>query len=660
VLVGLGLLAGAVFPVVGMAQVTPRDTVRPRPPVTAPIPLPPDSAAARDTAHAAPDTVVKAPPRDTIKSPLAHAESPGLPEVAGGYRWDREALFASGALSLTELLERIPGATGFTTSWIASPQAVAYVGDPKRVRVFMDGLEIDALDPAEGGVLDLVEVPLWTLEEVRVERGAAELRVYLRTWRYDRTIPNTRTDIYTGDENTNLYRGFFGRRYQHGEALQVGGQQYSTSQPRTGYNSQSSGGRALGLFARVGWAKNGWSADAYLLRENRTRNGELAYVLRQPNYAQLLGAPITDSVRGLRATRTDAYVRAAYGDPDNGIWVQALAATMVNLKPSLPVSLPAFTPPGVVQDPTYIRGTKQIFHSFLTPGRDVSRAQYVIAGGLTKWGTRFSATSRVRTYNGSTFVSPVLRAEANLFDYVSVSGRAERDGGSRVSTVEAGARVSPFSFVEFAAVAERRETPRVNNLRGSATSARAEGALRLGRSWLVGGVIRRDSTTMTVPFVYYDQLAGGPVTPVGSALGTFAGLRGKIYKDVGIDAMATRWTTSAVMRPMAEARGEVYVRTKWLSKFPRGQFDLNATAIYEYRSATPFRTDATISGPTGASVLTQAAGWTIASTLIEVRIKSAAVTWQYRNIVGTNRALVPGYLMPRQTNLYGARWDFFN
>jgi len=35
-------------------------------------------------------------------------------------------------------------------------------------------------------------------------------------------------------------------------------------------------------------------------------------------------------------------------------------------------------------------------------------------------------------------------------------------------------------------------------------------------------------------------------------------------------------------------------------------------------------------------------------------------SWQYRNIVGTNRALVPGFLMPRQTNLYGVRWDFFN
>ena len=660
---GLGLLAGAVLPTFAVAQVVPGDTLRPRPPVvSAPVPLHPDSAAARDTANVRQDTT-KAPPKDTIKAPLAHSEAAALPEAGGGYRWNRDALFASGALTLAELLDRIPGATAFATSWIASPQTVSYVGDPKRVRVFMDGLEIDALNPREGGVLDLTSIPLWTLEDVRVERGAAELRVHLRTWRYNRTVPNTRTDIYTGDENTNLYRGFFARRYGHGEAVQVGGQQYSTTQPRTGYDGASSGGRSLDLFARFGWAKKSWSVDALVLRDNRTRNGELAYVLRQPNYRQLLGAPIVDSIREIRSTRTDAYVRGAYGDPDDGIWAQAMASTMIFAEASAPLTLPARRPPGVVTVSTFARGTRQILPALQTPGRSSSRAQYVLAGGLTKWGTRFSATSRVRIFDGHTIVSPVVRAEASLLDYVTVSGRAERDGATRINQVEAGARLAPLSFVEVAAVAERRQAPKVAGAQGSATSARAEGAVRLGHAWFVGGVIHRDSTTMTVPFVYYDNLPGGPLVPVGRALGGFGGIRGKFYKDVGVEAIATRWSSKALMRPAMEARAELYLRTNWLSRFPRGQFGLNTTAIYEYRSSVPFRTDGSISGPTGSTTpagVTQAAGSTIVSTLIEVRIQSAVVSWQYRNIVGTNRALVPGFLMPRQTNLYGVRWDFFN
>ena len=39
----------------------------------------------------------------------------------------------------------------------------------RRIRVFFDGLEFDDLDPRTGGVLDLTEVPLWPLEELRIE-----------------------------------------------------------------------------------------------------------------------------------------------------------------------------------------------------------------------------------------------------------------------------------------------------------------------------------------------------------------------------------------------------------------------------------------------------------------------------------------------------------
>ena len=37
------------------------------------------------------------------------------------------------------------------------------------------------------------------------------------------------TAVFTGDEDTNLYRGFLGRRFGHGEAVQAGFQQYGTS-----------------------------------------------------------------------------------------------------------------------------------------------------------------------------------------------------------------------------------------------------------------------------------------------------------------------------------------------------------------------------------------------------------------------------------------------
>ena len=92
-----------------------------------------------------------------------------------------------------------------------------------------DDFEMPALDPRSGNVLDLSQVPLWSAEDVVVEQAPEEVRVYVRSWRVRNTNPETRTDVSTGDQQTNLYRGYYGRRYSNGAAFQFGAQQYGTS-----------------------------------------------------------------------------------------------------------------------------------------------------------------------------------------------------------------------------------------------------------------------------------------------------------------------------------------------------------------------------------------------------------------------------------------------
>jgi hypothetical protein len=157
------------------------------------VPLPSDTT--RDTTKV---------PRDTIKAPLAHAERPLLLGVGSQYHWDRDSIFSSGADNLLDLLSTIPGVTVFRSGWLASPQYAAYLGDPGRVRVFLDGVELEPLDQRAGGVLDMSEAQLWSLEDVSVERGGDELRVYLRSWSVRRTTTSTRIDVETGDQGTNL------------------------------------------------------------------------------------------------------------------------------------------------------------------------------------------------------------------------------------------------------------------------------------------------------------------------------------------------------------------------------------------------------------------------------------------------------------------------
>jgi hypothetical protein len=162
--VGLGLVAGAVLQSEAAAQDTTRarrDTARVRRDTTIRVPIPPqadtivkrDSLAQRDSAVRARLARLAA---DSIKTPLARAELPELIDVARPtMRWTRDSLFATGALTLLDLLERIPGLTALRGGWLATPMIGGYLGDIGRVRVFYDGMEIDGLDPRMGGVIDL-------------------------------------------------------------------------------------------------------------------------------------------------------------------------------------------------------------------------------------------------------------------------------------------------------------------------------------------------------------------------------------------------------------------------------------------------------------------------------------------------------------------------
>ncbi|NUO64480.1 MAG: Plug domain-containing protein [Gemmatimonadaceae bacterium] len=633
------------------AQVTPRDTTKP-PVVRAPIPLPPDSQATLDTATARQrrDSVhadsLKA---DTLRAPFARAESPRLPETNGGWRWERDEILSSGALTLGELLERVPGAVRFRPSWIHSPEAVSFAGDPGAIRVFLDGVELDELDPRNGLVKELEGIPLWALEEVRVERGARELRVHLHSWRYDRTIPFTRFDVGTGDETTNLYRGFFGKRYHNGAGLQVGLQQYSTADPRTGLQGANAGGRSLSLMIRTGWARGKLSFDATAMQDGRTRNPEIAYTTRTLNGSQFLGAPVADSIPGLRGTTNAAYLRGAYGDPESGPWLQAIASSL-GFRESTGQSKERLGRPLTHADT--LRG-------FAIADTTPSRAEYVVAGGLSRWGARLSATARARVFDGRTITSPVARAS---FDtrFGAVAARAEQNGFNHATSVEAGLSALPLPWISIAAVAER--TQGANDGTPSGNSGRAEVGVRHHDAWISVGGLYRDSTLAAVPWVYYsdfspDSARHPPLrVAVSGARGAFVTVRGKLFRDAGLDATVTRWTSPDFFRPQYEARSEIFLRTRWLSRFPKGEFALNATLIHEYRSSTRFPTY----GPAGQMGLTDATGSQALSSLIELHIRSAYITWQYRNFLGVNYALVPGYLMPHKTNFYGVRWEFFN
>ena len=560
-----------------------------------------DSLVRKDSARAA----VPLTEKDTVKTPIATAEAPVLADPSGSFVWDRRDLFSTGALTVQDLLDRVPGVTGLRAGWIADPMVAAFQGDPRRVRVFLDGLELEELDPRMRRIWDLTQIPLWALDDIRVERGASEIRIHLRSWRVDRTTPYTRTDVYTGDQATNLYRGMFGRRYKHGELLQLGGQQFGTDPGRLQESSDQ-----LGVLARIGWAEGKWSGDAFLLRGDRHRGRAITNTLG-------------DTIPDTESTRTDAYVRFGWGRSDSGLWVQALANAS-----------------------KYAYGGRTTTGTGTTATADTSysRAQYVVSGGYALGRVRASITQRAILSTDRRLMTPSARVgfETKL---LTVSALAEGRGIDSTRKLEGAVVVRPVSFV-YAAGAIGMEQPRAGP---TGRFVRAEGGVRVRDLWLSAGLLRRDSARLDAPAIFRKNT--GAVFD-GAADALYANVRGRIWKAIYADAQGIQWSdTGSFYRPKYQTRAELYVSTALLDRFPSGNFHILASAAHEYRSSSLWPE---------ASDTIRLQGYRTISTLLQVRILQAEIFWNLRNILGERHQQVPGYQLPRITNIYGVRWEFWN
>ncbi len=594
-----------------------QDTTRTRRDTTIRIPAPPHADSILRDSLARRDSIARA---DTARAPLAHAESPPVFGIASTLRWNRAELFATGALTVQDLLERVIGVTTMRSGWIAAPAVGAYLGDVRRVRVFYDGIERDELDPRAGGPLDLTQINLWSLEDAAIEQGAGEVRVHLRSWRVTNTSPSTRTDIATGDQQTNLFRGFFGRRYRHGEAIQFAAQEFGTTPP----NRFGSSSDQLGILLRAGWARGPWSVDAHANRTSRHR-GVIT--------AEVSG----DSIGSVESTRMDAYLRAGLGDPDtSGMWAQAIMSFGKYDYTGTRTPLPAGTP--VVPDSELASLDTSRF-----------RSQYVVSAGLSRLGARVSATERLRAGAGVHRSTPSVRG-SYVTGPLAVRAFIELEGADSVAHSDVTAQVTPLSFISVVAAASRSADNRVKDSSLTTTYLRGEVGLRLRGLWLAGGIVRRDSARLDTPRIFGTDFTRRTEP---TATGVTAAIRGRLWGPLYANLTGIRWSDSlGLYRPRYQTRSELYVSTNMIERFPSGNFGLVASVVHEYRSDVNF--------PTGKDLLERVGGYRTYSTLLEIRIADAVVSWQFRNFLGERYTQVPGFSAPRQTNFYGVRWQFWN
>ena len=577
-----------------------------------------------------------------------------------------------GALTLSDLLGRVPGLTEFTTGWLGAPAAVAYSGDVRRIRLFLDGVELDPLNPRDARRRRRrTTCRSTTLEELRIERGADEVRVYARSWRVDRTTPYTRADVVTGDQNTNLYRAFFGRRYAHGEALQLAAEQYNTQpiralpssdalQPHAARRARRTGRGTADLFARA--------------KQSQPRARGSAFG----------GRRIDDATRstGSRPSSLTAYARLGNGDPDRGRWFQLLAAgEQVHALAARRRTTSSTSQTDTTSVPDYVAVRRPV-----PPDR---RRDVRSVPGV-------SATERLRAYRGRTLVHVHRRAHRPRRDSLSASLFGEGiEPTHPVARRRPPARVTPFGRMalfgtvvahgqrDVRAAARRHRLsgrtidpngvfqpgpvfffPGFDSLevaryrsspRGRACAPRRGFALR--DLWFSGGVLRRGATTLlaagellTDTYVGYARCGPRARRPA-----RLVSVRGRLYKALYADAWGVAWSdTTGFYRPRYQTRSELYIQTNLLDRVSERKLRPAhlARARVPLQRALPAPRRRPRSASPGYSRRSRS------SSRSGSRPRSCPTSSATCCRSGTPEC--PGFNMPRQTQFYGVRWDFWN
>lgn len=637
----LGMLATLFLSASLSAQVRPdsvqKDTVRVAVPASLPASdtVPKRNVAAdsvvfaREVARA--DSMRRAIEADTIKPPIARFEQPADFETTTRLRFSREDILRSGAINLVDVLDRIPGMTTYRSGWIAGINAAAFVGDIKRLRLFLDGVELDAIEPRNGGALDLTDVQLWTLDELVVERAAGEVRIWMRTWTVERTTPYTRADIFTGDLNTNAFRGVFSRRWRNGMLLQLGGSQTATQSGRVNAftGAESSGGRGDGtvqaFMTRIGWSNRRLSVDLFANASSRERDPHSA----REGFNDLLA---------YKGSRRDGYIRVGYGDTLRGFWSQAIIGVVrTRLKGVASTTGLEMSDTAAMASSDTIRG----------------RTQQVLATGYRSRLWSLSLSNRARPIDGAMVNAPSLRARVGGAR-LGVGAFIERNGIDSTRRVDVFVRSQPLSWFVLTG-AHSAHTPDTLTGRVSRGTWRTEAAVRVKRLWIGAGILRDGATSFPSPVIIGVRDA---VLSANAAKGMLVSASGRVYKDLHLDVQAIRWDASAFGRPQTHVRTELALISDWRRRFPRGEFSINARLWHELRGAVPFLLAGAADDSEPEIGLTEQAQ--VVTGMLELRIQRATLFYQYRNLTGGAYEQIRGITMPPAVQMYGVRWEFWN
>jgi hypothetical protein len=518
----------------------------------------------------------------------------------------RDSIDWAGALTLSDLLARIPGTYLLRAGGVGRPEPLNFAArGAASLEVLLDGMPYRPLGPDSVGV-DPADIPLGVIDRVEIERWPSTLRVYLYTRSHDRLAARSSIALAAGPDKLAHYEAFLERRFRAGFGIGAGGD-YLKVPPH---------GIATGTFERTGyWLQASFNPDAShgLLLEY------LGNALNRDEFSDVAAAgPRLEGRRGeLRA-------RAFIGGKADG----------TGLRLDLLGSRSAFDSMAVSQT-IWSGGAALTF-----------RAPVVSASAMALLANRWTSVDLSGRASWTPTSLLVLQAEGAY---------RRHDGGRNTRWAGARAGLELPANLELSASARAGTEVAAPAIAASPEQdvKEVEGAVAWSTRRI--GVDARIAHTAAFAPPAYQELPGIvliPDVPATTWISAGGYLRPLDWITVrGWYAQASSPAPSGLPPRHWSMTGTI--RTRLLRTFRSGAFDLKLELGYEgWRAGSLGQDDVGTGVPLGEAHYVR--------SLVQVAIESFSIFWESRNLTGESVGYVPGYQVPKFSGMFGVRWGFMN
>jgi hypothetical protein len=524
--------------------------------------------------------------------------------------FDRDSLRFTGALTLGDLLVRVPGVFVARGGFLGQAEPALYGGrGAAGLEVYWDGLPYVPVG-RDSVYLDVGRVPLAPLERVEVQVLPDRVRVDLITRRVAAVEPQTEVRVATGELDYQSYRAGFARRWASGLGVSLMAEYNNLG----GDANTTTSSRQTDLWLKVEYVPRATLGASYQVTRSSWRRAASA-----------------GRVDGWEVARRDGAFRAFVAAREDGLgW--RLQGTVASTDAS----------------GDSVASTRTVYQTMLEASHTWSRASAVLSGRL---GYAYRPWQLE------------LAGGWHPWPWLTVGGHARASGftGRRHGTdvrASAGARL-PLGFALRGEVT-RRDAPQAPRLRSD--SGQEELA------WL--GALRWEHTRATIEVARVERAAFRPFAfPAGLTTPDSLGptprtqavmLHASLRPLPGLQLAG--WYADPLrgggdFEFPRHARYAATFHSKFWRQYKSGVFALRAEIAAESWSGGPAGLMVDGSGQTSQLL---ASGATFVDLHIELQIVGVTLFWAMRNMTATHASYVPGLGFPRLVQFYGAHWTFAN